>query len=256
MSLSARPFSCLAFFLLAILLWPNFAAAVDLTVKQQKLAKSIEQSARVQAQLDSWNQEKAHIMDEMRQLKARLTWVEFQVAKNQRYIQRKKEQIRSLQEQMTRLEQIRYKLEPWMEQIYNRLLEEIDQRPFLIHEREQRMARLRNTLDDPDKGLGEKLSHLLEVVQIEAAYTSLMETRTATLQIHGEQQEVTILQLGRVTMFYLTKDGTAAGRYDFQAAKWRPLGPGHEAAIKKGIEIVENKRVAELVELPVGRLNP
>ncbi len=55
-------------------------------------------------------------------------------------------------------------------------------------------------------------------------------------------------------MFYRTPDGSAIGRYNVQTGQWEELPETYGQAVKNAIGVARNKRVAELLDLPVGRL--
>ncbi len=242
---------------LLLLIPPDlYAETADLMQKQKVLTTAITEQTQAQEALDQWNQKKSLMVEDIRDLEARRAWTSFQVEKHKRYVAVEKDSIRKLEEKIEAIEAIRYKLEPWIDELYIRLENEINANlSFLAAERQARLVSLRKTLDDPHLNLGEKLRHALEVVQIEASYSSLIESREISLEINGEQKEVSVLQLGRLAIFYRSGDGSLIGRYNHDSGTWEALAPEYERAIRKAIEVAENKRVVELLDLPVGRIS-
>lgn len=248
----------LALLACAILSPPPQASAADLVSKQDKLAASIKSQSKAQEELDQWNRDKQALVQDVRDAESRLAWTEYQADKYARYVAREKRNIAILKDKLQAIKQIRYELEPYLDEVYARLEKAVaDDLPFLHDERALRLKALRDVLDDHTADLGEKLRRTLEAVQIEASYGSLVEARETLLHLHGEAQpanEVEVLQLGRLALFYRTPDGSGIGRFNKQTGQWEELPEQYGQAIKNAIAVARNKRVAELLDLPIGAL--
>jgi hypothetical protein len=75
-----------------------------------------------------------------------------------------------------------------------------------------------------------------------------------TLNIDGTETQVMIFRLGRVGMFYMSLDESQIGRYNTEKRQWEPLQTDLTRSIKRGIDIGQRKRTAEIIDLPLGAL--
>lgn len=237
----------------ALLCPPRTVQAGDLVSHQSKLASSIEKQARAQNQMDQWNHDKQGLVQDIRDLESRLAWTEYQTEKHVRYVQKESRNIRILKDKIQALDEIRYELEPYLDEIYARLEQNMrNDLPFLAKERQARLKALRDVLDDHQADLGEKLRRTLEAVHIEASYGSLVEAREMLLPVDGTPREVEVLQLGRLGLFFRTPDGSIIGRFNRDTNTWEQLPKSYAQTVKNAIAVARNKRVAELLDLPIG----
>jgi hypothetical protein len=128
--------------------------------------------------------------------------------------------------------------------------------PFLSEERQRRIAALKRSLNNYNLPLSEKLRRVFsEGLQIETEYGRMVETvEDQTLNIDGTETQVMIFRLGRVGMFYMSLDESQIGRYNTEKRQWEPLQTDLTRSIKRGIDIGQRKRTAEIIDLPLGAL--
>ena len=70
----------------------------------QKVSKAIDVEAKVQKKADDWSWNKQDLVDEIRDLKTRVTWLQYQKEKHRIYIQRVQENIADLETLINLLE--------------------------------------------------------------------------------------------------------------------------------------------------------
>jgi hypothetical protein len=211
--------------------------------------------AGVQEKTDDWNWEKQSIIAEIRDAKYRVTWLEYRQEKNRQYIAKTSQDIEDLEFQKAELNKLREQLEPYLEGVILRLEDFISQDlPFLPDERAKRIAALKNSMDNPDLALSEKLRRVFEEgLQIEATYGKMVSPETdVTLSIDGIDTQVVILQLGRVGMFYMSLDEEQIGYYNMETGQWEPLPDKMIRDIGIAMDIGQQKRTVEIVNLPLG----
>lgn len=73
------------------------------------------------------------------------------------------------------------------------------------------------------------------------------------LDLQGQTTLVSVLRLGRTELFYLTKDGGQPGMWSPGDESWVELDTDFATALQTTMDIVERKRAAELIELPLKR---
>jgi hypothetical protein len=63
-----------------------------------------------------------------------------------------------------------------------------------------------------------------------------------------------VFRMGRLALFYQHLDGGACGFYNIAERKWCPLPEAHQRAILAAMEIGAKRRPAEMLSLPVGKI--
>ena len=119
--------------------------------------------------------------------------------------------------------------------------------PFLANERAQRVGRLRDLMNQPDKSTGEKFRRLLEAYTIEMEYGRTMDSYPGTL---ADGTEADFVRLGRISLMYRTKDGQNVGYWDQQKKAWVPA-PEYKRAIEVAFRIAKQTTAPDLITVPV-----
>jgi len=223
---------------------------------QQQNRQIINKEIAVQIDVDKWSAEKQALVSELLDQKTQLDWNRFQNKKYQQYLAHKQQNIADLKHQKEVMGKLRMELEPFLDSSIENLAAMIAaDLPFLAVERQERLAFVSQSLADPDLKLSEKLRRLLEAVQVEADYGNNVEVIEEKLQLESEESIVQVLRLGRIGLFYLTLDNRNVGRWDRQEQRWAPIASDYAPVIQTTINVVQQKRVAELVDLPVPKLS-
>jgi hypothetical protein len=222
----------------------------------QRVSKAIEAEATAQKKADDWSWNKKDLIDQIRDLKTRVTWLKYQKDKHDVYIKRVKQNIADLEFKKAEALRVREQLDPYLEQVVNELDEFVkNDMPFLTEERQRRLTFLReNVLNNYQLEMSEKLRQVLEALQVETKYGSNVLSMDTTLNLKGADTEVTLILLGRVTMFYLTLDNAHVGRWDKETRQWEQLPDRFIRPIRRLLDIADRKRIVELIELPLGAL--
>ncbi len=121
--------------------------------------------------------------------------------------------------------------------------------PFLLEERRTRVTKLRGLLLRSDVTVAEKYRRLMEAFQIENDFGHTIESYRTKLELAGEAQEVDMLRVGRVALFYLTLDGAASGTWD--GTQFASLDDRHNKEIRQGIRVARKQAPASLLRLPI-----
>ncbi len=222
-----------------------------------KASNAIATEAKAQEKADDWNYEKTSTLDEVRDLKYRITWKQYRQKKYKTYIEGVKENIKDLQFKKEEVNKLREQLEPYLESVVDRMEAFIKKDlPFLPDERQKRVDILRSSLNNYNVQLSEKLNRVFSMgLKIEAEYGKMIEPQEdMTLDINGVATQVTLLRLGRVSMYYMSIDKKQIGMWNQQAGKWEALPEDQIKEFKKVFEMALAKRAAEIVELPIGAI--
>lgn len=124
--------------------------------------------------------------------------------------------------------------------------------PFLLEERNERVQRLRTTIERSDVTAAEKFRTVLEAYQIESDYGRTIEAYKDVLEIDGNSREVSFFRMGRVALVYQTEDREHNGTWDQKARAWVALdGAEYRNHVSTALRIARKQIPPELIVLPV-----
>ncbi len=236
-----------------VLMMPFTATAQSPRQIEDILQGAVELQQEVQKEGDEWAREREVLLQEIRDLKNQKRWLEFQINKHREYIRREKAVIKELGRRERELSRINIALEPYLEEVSQRLASFVNSdMPFLPEERKRRLSFLRDALNDYHISLGEKLRRVLEALLVEANYGKGMEKTEVTLDLNGVPTEVEMLRLGRLALFFQTPDQKTTGMFDRRTRKWEILPSKYTRDVGLAMEMADRKRATELLFLPVG----
>jgi hypothetical protein len=124
--------------------------------------------------------------------------------------------------------------------------------PFLIQERTERLARLREMMERSDVSSAEKFRRVIEAYQIENVYGRTIEAYKGTVDINGTPQEVDFLRIGRVSLAYQSVGGQYTGAWDPAAGQYVELPPEKfKTQVAQGIRVARKQVAPDLLVVPV-----
>lgn len=124
--------------------------------------------------------------------------------------------------------------------------------PFLKDERQSRIDRLEQLMDDADVSIAEKFRAVIQAYQIENEYGNTIEAYSGIRNIGGVDLKVNILRVGRIAMAYQTPDGKYTGYWDKNAGDWvETTSSADRSNISQGIKIANKQTAPDLIILPV-----
>lgn len=127
--------------------------------------------------------------------------------------------------------------------------------PFLVAERQQRVASLQRLIENAGLSNAEKTRRVFEAFQIENDYGNTIEAYRGQLDIDGRTFDVDFLRVGRVALTYRAVGADEYGYWDHQAKQWQPLTASHyKRDIDKGIRMARQEMAPELITVPL--VNP
>jgi len=161
-------------------------------------------------------------------------------------------ELDSLAEQLDRVEVVGRSVSPLM----LRMIEALDALttvdiPFLLDERKERVAELRDLMGRADVTTAEKFRRIMEAYQIENEFGRTIEAYRASLPIDGGQVQVDLLRFGRIALVYQTLDGSRSGHWNQRERRWEPLDDSYRTAIRNGLRIARKQAAPDLIRLPL-----
>ena len=122
--------------------------------------------------------------------------------------------------------------------------------PFHLAERKERIAFAKAALDNPTVSPAEGLRQVLEAFNVEAEYGRKISSYEDTIVIDGKEMVVNILAVGRIGMFYQTKDEQQSGFWNNETNDWEEVS-GYRTAIRDGIRMAKKLAPTDMLLLPV-----
>jgi hypothetical protein len=124
--------------------------------------------------------------------------------------------------------------------------------PFLMAEREERLARLRDMMERSDVTAAEKFRQVIEAYQIENEYGRTIEAYKGTVEIDGRPQEVDFLRVGRVSLTYQSVGGAHTGGWDSASRSWVSLPAStYQNQVSSGLRVARKQVAPDLIVVPV-----
>jgi len=124
--------------------------------------------------------------------------------------------------------------------------------PFLMKERTERVARLREMMERSDVTAAEKLRRVIEGYQIENDYGRTIEAYKGSTDVNGKELEVDFLRIGRVALLYQTVGGATTGAWDSTVGKFVELPPAtYQTQVAQGLKIARKQIAPDLLIVPV-----
>ncbi len=231
-------------------LTPSMASNV--AKAQQQIQKDLAVEGSSQKRLEAWEDNKAGFEARIRDLTLEKTWLEYQNQKYQEYIRKGKLQLAELEARKKGMEQINMRLEPYLDEVLKNLKTFVAaDLPFLEQERAKRVAFLEASLGDYHLSLSEKLRRVLEALHVEADYGRTLEARDGSIMLNGANIQGRIFRLGRTGLFFQAIDKHVIARFDPVFTAWVPLDATYERELEQALQIVDRKRAALLLVLPL-----
>jgi len=113
-------------------------------------------------------------------------------------------------------------------------------------ERQNRIDLVRASLAKPKVTASEQVRQVLEAYNIEAEYGRKIDSYEATV----EGKVVNILVVGRIGMFYQTKDETETGVWNNDSQSWEIID-GYRRPVRDGIRMAKKLAPTDMLTIPV-----
>lgn len=253
-----RPiYACI--FLVLIFVSSGFAenqASDDTSEKvRESVTKSVEIRRQTQKEHEKWQEEKQMLTDRYDRLERenrRLSDKESRLAEKHKDLQNR---ISGKEKQVADIRQVTEDVEPFLIQLAKdiELLVKRDL-PFLEQERQKRLSRLHNLMEDNQAPVSEKYRRVMEALFVEAEYGNTIEVYQDNIEVNRRSMRVNIFRLGRISLFFQSMDQEECGWFNIAAENWEMLPARYNRSIAGAIDIGTKRRPAELLTLPLGRM--
>ena len=210
-----------------------------------------QEGRRSQTKIDEIQEDTRDLLTQFKQVMKIVDGLKVYNAQQERLIRNQNTEMAELNTSIEEVTIIERQIGPLIERMIQNLeaFVELDL-PFLVTEREERIAFLKETLDRADVSVAEKFSQVMQAYQVENTYGSTIETYSDFVDVGGTSRQVDVLKWGRVALVYQTPDGEVTGAWDRESRSWKVLGNEYRAGVRNGIRIASKTQTADLVVLP------
>ena len=224
---------------------------------QETVQSAVSTRQDTQLRLDDWAEEKAGLTSRYRSALAGVEWLGRRKSEETEKLDALEARIAEMSRRLSEAQRLESSIQDSLMVILVKLEDSVRHGlPFLPRERALRLGSVRQDLIQPHIPPAEKLRRLLEALQIEAGYASTVEVYQDRIGIDGQEVHADILRLGRLSLFWRTPDGDRVGHFDRAQGRWIELSGGYERAIARAMEMATRMRPMELIDLPLGRIQP
>jgi hypothetical protein len=239
--------------LLAALLAPPLPAQEKLQrIEDEGLARS-EERRESQATVDDLNADNRRLLEDYRGELRIVRGLEDYVAMLDQQLTAQDEEIGALEQSIGDVAVIERQILP----LLARMLDSLERFialdvPFLIPEREARVARLRTMLARSDVTTAEKARRVFEAYQVESDFGRTIEAYRAKIDPGGGAVDAEMLRIGRVALYYRAIGDGRLGYWNREQGRWAALPDSpYRRLVDQGLRVARQEIAPELVSIPL-----
>jgi hypothetical protein len=206
-------------------------------------------SAKSQSLIDSTERKTDKIVNEWKAVSKQVEGLKLYNAQKRIQIQAQLDLMDKLDEQLVQVVVMQRQIPPLAQKMLDSLESFISlDTPFRKEERQNRIDLVRSSLAKPKVTASEQVRQVLEAYNIEAEYGRKIDTYESTL---NDGTVVNILVIGRIGMFYQTKDEQSSGRWNNETGEWDELAGSYRKPIRDGIRMAKKLAPTDMLMMPI-----
>ena len=206
-------------------------------------------SANSQDMIDQTERQTDKIVNEFKVINKQVEGLKLYNAQKRIQIQAQLDLMDKLDEQLVQVVVMQRQIPPLAQKMLDTLETFVTlDTPFRKEERRARIDLVRSSLAKPKVTASEQVRQVLEAYNIEAEYGRKIDTYEDKL---ADGTVVNILVIGRIGMFYQTKDERTSGRWDNETGTWEDLPGSYRKPIRDGIRIAKKLAPTDMLLMPV-----
>src|SRR5262245_13146999 len=152
-------------------------------------------------------------------------------------VQSQDSQVQEMTKQIGEIETTSREVLPMMQKMLATLDEFVKlDLPFLVEERTNRIAQLKDMMSRADVSTSEKYRRIVEAYQIEMEFGRTIEAYQGKM----EDKTVDFLRAGRVSLMYQTLDGKETGYWDAASKSWK-VDNDYTDAMRAGLKVAKKQ---------------
>ena len=206
-------------------------------------------SATSQDKIDATERQSDKIVNEYKVVSKQVEGLKLYNAQKRIQIQAQLDLMDKLDEQLVQVVVMQRQIPP----LAGKMLDSLEtfiklDTPFRAEERRARVDLVRSSMSKPKVTASEQVRQVLEAYNIEAEYGRKIDTYEDKL---ADGTVVNILVIGRIGMFYQTKDERTSGRWDNEVGEWVELPGSYRKPIRDGIRMAKKLAPVDMLLMPV-----
>jgi hypothetical protein len=225
------------------------AGAIDRVLSEQ--AAATKAAAESQARIDGLSDDTHVMLAKYRQALADTDSLKKYNDQLGAQVKSQEEKLATVKQQLAEIEATHRDVLPLMQRMIDtlELFVQLDV-PFLVRERNKRVATLKQLITRADVSISEKSRRILEAYQIEMEYGQTLEAYEDKLGEGDKAKTVEFVRLGRIALMYQTPDGKETAYWDVQKKGW--VEDPHSARdVKEAIRVAKKRGAPDLLWVPV-----
>lgn len=147
-------------------------------------------------------------------------------------------------------------LEPQVAPLLNKMLGALERfvkadLPFHKEDRMESVVKLKALMVNPEATTSSRFRSIMDIYTVEMEYGNGSEAYKAVQNVGGEEIEVDMLRIGRVALYYQTRDQKISKMWDNANKTWKDLPASNNRNIRKAIKVAAKTTAPELLSLPL-----
>lgn len=230
----------------------NIAAADALTDLQKAEAQIFKQSAKSQAKINNIYEQTQDLLADYRNTVDQADVLRGYNDHVQRMVDDQQANLVSLQEQIDGIDEIKQGVVPLMYKMIDALDKFIElDVPMNIDNRKERVANLRDVMNDSNVNTSEQFRLVLEAYEIEASYGTIFDAYQAEIDLGGRTLTADFVHMGRVAFVAQSLDAKNSWLWNNETRAWEELGDEYIKPITDTIRMARKQLPKDLTKLPV-----
>ena len=219
------------------------------------VAKTVATQQETQKKQEAWAEEKSDYAARYRAAKAQVAYLEKSKAFEEKEVASLDAGIAELDRRMIESARLKDNLEDSLNVVIDRLDSWVKQDiPFLVEERQARLASVREAIAKPEATGAEKLRRVLEALPVEANYGNTVDVSQERIKVGNDEVSADVIRIGRVSVYWRSPDGRRVGEFDRAAKQWVELDGKYVNTINDVRDMVLRLRSTKVIMLPLGRI--
>jgi len=233
--------------------WGNTQALVEQLDKGLEIARSSNLTGEAsQQKVDKIQIKTDQLLDNYRRTNENLNHLLVNNKHLQQELDQQMQQTQSLNEQLEAVKVTEKAIIPLILNMIRTLEASIESSlPFLLDERRTRLESLKALMIKSDTLIPEKYRRVLEAYEIEREFGYTLESYQEEIKLGESMKLVTMLRVGRIGLYYQTKNGNSLGFWNTETDQWQSLSSDYRETIKQGILMASEQATPTLLRLPV-----
>lgn len=212
----------------------------------------VSQAAKAQDQVDAVHDETRQRIEEYKAVEKQIEGLKAYLEQLDLQIADQADELGGLKDSIAEVTVIERQITPLMLRMIDALEQFVQlDVPFLLEERQARVARLKALMGSADVTVAEKFRSVMNAFETEIEYGNTIEAFRGPLKDGSGEREVDFLRVGRLAMFYQSLDGTQRGRWNGESGSWESLPGEYAGQIQQGIRIARSQVAPDLIRLPL-----